>query len=539
MKNLSALYPSENQIPVDFQLSQPLHQKHYLVNGALREWNGETETVISPIYIKQEDGSLQQKVIGSYPLISAEAAMEALQAAADAYNFGRGEWPTMSVEQRIKCVEKFVKQMLGFRNHVIKYLMWEIAKNQADSAKEFDRTIQYITDTIEALKKIDREGSQFTIAEGVIGQIRRSPIGTVLCMGPFNYPLNETFTLLIPALIMGNTIVFKVPRQGALIHEPFLKAFAECFPKGVVNIIYGQGRIVIPPIMSSGKIDVLTLIGSSKMADSLRKMHPKTNRLRAVFGLDAKNAGIILENADLELAAKECVLGALSYNGQRCTALKILFVHRSIQNVFIDKINAEIAKLKIGMPWDEGVNITPVAEPEKPAYHQACIDEAIANGAAIMNEDGGHIELSFVTPTVLFPVNEKMKSYHEEQFGPIIPIVPFDNINEPIDYIINSEYGQQVSIFGTDASQIADLVDPLTNQVCRVNLNSQCQRGPDVFPFTGRKDSAERTLSVHHALMAFSINTMVAAKATDTNKAILNEIIRNDESNFIATRFLF
>jgi acyl-CoA reductase-like NAD-dependent aldehyde dehydrogenase len=191
------------------------------------------------------------------------------------------------------------------------------------------------------------------------------------------------------------------------------------------------------------------------------------------------------------------------------------------------------------MPWDEGVNITPVAEPEKPDYHRACIAEALANGAAIMNEGGGNIDHSFVSPTVLFPVNDKMKSYHEEQFGPIVPIVPFEDINEPIEYIIQSEYGQQVSIFGQDAAQIAKLVDPLTNQVCRVNINSQCQRGPDVFPFTGRKDSAERTLSVHHALTAFSINTMVAAKVTDANKAILNEIIRNNDSNFISTRFIF
>ncbi len=538
MSSLASLFPTEAQIPEQFRLSEPFHQKHYLVNGELREWSGETETVLSPIYIRTEKG-LEQKIVGSFPLISAEAAMESLEAATKAYDYGRGAWPTMTVGERIACVQAFTKQMLLSRDYVIKMLMWEIGKNLADSAKEFDRTVQYINDTIEALKKIDRDGSQFTIADGVIGQMRRAPLGVVLCMGPFNYPLNETFTLLIPALIMGNTVVYKVPRQGALLNEPFLKAFASCFPKGVINIIYGQGRVVIPPMMASGKVDVLTLIGSSKMADSLRKMHPKTNRLRAVFGLDAKNAGIVLANADLDLAAKECALGALSYNGQRCTALKILFVQNAVQVAFIQKLNLEIAKLKMGMPWDEGVNITPVAEPEKPKYHQACIDEALANGAKIMNEGGGRIEYSFVSPTVLFPVNEKMKNYHEEQFGPIVPIVPFEHTDEVMNYIIQSEYGQQVSVFGQDAAQIASLVDPLTNQVCRVNINSQCQRGPDVFPFTGRKDSAERTLSVHHALTAFSINTMVAAKATDANKAILNQIIQDNDSKFISTRFLF
>ena len=429
--------------------------------------------------------------------------------------------------------------MLTYKSHVVKYLMWEIAKNLPDSIKEFDRTIQYIDDTVAALKELDRQGSQFKVAEGVIGQMRRAPLGTVLCMGPFNYPLNETFTLLIPALIMGNTIVFKVPRQGALLHQPFLEAFRDCFPKGVMNVIYGQGRLVVAPMMTSGKVDVLTLIGSSRMADNLRKLHPKTNRLRAIFGLDAKNVGIILENADLDLAAKECTLGSLSYNGQRCTALKILFVQRSVADTFLEKMTAEVEALKLGMPWQDKVTITPVAELEKPQYHQDCIAEALANGAKIINPSGGNIERSFVSPTILYPVNDKMKVYKEEQFGPIVPVVPFDDVQEVLDYIIYSEYGQQVSVFGTDAHQIAKLVDPLTNQVCRVNINCQCQRGPDVFPFTGRKDSAERTLSVHHALTAFSINTMIATKATDSNKLLINHILQNEDSNFISTRFVF
>ncbi len=533
------MYPTLSNIPAEFRIETPFHQNQYLVNGEIRTWNGEMADVISPIFIKNEDGSLSQPVIGSYPQLSAEATMEALDAAAKAYNHGRGEWATMTVENKIKCIEAFVQKMLTYKSHVVKFLMWEIAKTLPDSIKEFDRTVQYINDTIGALKELDRQGSQFKMAEGVIGQMRRAPLGTVLCMGPFNYPLNETFTLLIPALIMGNSIVFKVPRQGALLHQPFLEAFRDCFPKGVMNVIYGQGRVVVPPMMSSGKIDVLTLIGSSKMADSLRKQHPKTNRLRAIFGLDAKNAGIILENADLDLAAKECMLGALSYNGQRCTALKILFVHKSIADVFLQKLSVEVDALKMGLPWEEKVTITPVAEPEKPQYHRDCIAEALANGATIINQNGGKIENSYVTPTILYPVNDKMKIYHQEQFGPIIPVVPFEHTDEVLEYIIHSEYGQQVSVFGTDAHEIAQLVDPLTNQVCRVNINSQCQRGPDVFPFTGRKDSAERTLSVHHALTAFSLNTMIATKATDSNKKLLNEILLNDDSNFISTRFVF
>jgi glyceraldehyde-3-phosphate dehydrogenase (NADP+) len=131
-----------------------------------------------------------------------------------------------------------------------------------------------------------------------------------------------------------------------------------------------------------------------------------------------------------------------------------------------------------------------------------------------------------------------MRVYHEEQFGPVIPVLAFDTIKEPIEYIINSCYGQQVSIFGSDPDRIAALIDPLVNQVCRVNINSQCQRGPDTFPFTGRKDSAEGTLSVSDALRVFSIRTLVAAKHTDLNKTIITRIVRDHKSKFLATDFI-
>jgi glyceraldehyde-3-phosphate dehydrogenase (NADP+) len=142
-------------------------------------------------------------------------------------------------------------------------------------------------------------------------------------------------------------------------------------------------------------------------------------------------------------------------------------------------------------------------------------------------------------PAVLYPVSEKMKIYTEEQFGPIVPIVAFDDISEPIQYINDSDVGQQASIFGKDPTMMGQLIDPLVNQVCRLNINSQCQRGPDSFPFTGRKDSAEGTLSTGDALRVFSIRTLVAAKTQDINKDLLSQIIRERKSNFLSTDYIF
>lgn len=537
-EHLHQMFPTADAIPAQFLLPEEIHQREYLSGGEMKPWNGDVHTVLSPVAVQTPEG-LKRKVIGSYPLCTEKEALAALDAAILAYNDGRGEWPTMPVSERIACMDKFTGKMIAKKDEIVKLIMWEIGKSYADSIKEFDRTIEYINATIDALKDLDRNSSRFEIEQGIIGQIRRSPLGVVLCMGPFNYPLNETFTTLIPALIMGNTMLFKPPKHGTLLHYPLLEAFASCFPKGVVNTIYGRGNVIIAPLMESGKINVLTLIGSSKVANQLKKMHPKVNRLRAILGLDAKNAAIITEKADLDLAVKECVLGSLSFNGQRCTAIKIIYVHKDVADAFIEKFSAAVSKLKIGMPWEKDVFLTPLPEPQKPAYLQECIEDAIANGAKVMNENGGKTFESFVYPAVLYPVNNKMKLYREEQFGPVIPILPFDNIETPIDYLIESSHGQQVSLFSNDADELASLIDPLVNQVSRVNLNCQCQRGPDIFPFTGRKDSAEGTLSVPDALRAFSIRTMVATKLTEENKNLLNEIVSEQRSNFLSTKYIF
>ncbi|MGU7774657.1 NADP-dependent glyceraldehyde-3-phosphate dehydrogenase [Burkholderia sp. MR1-5-21] len=537
---LAQHFPTLDEIPAEHRLTAPVHQRGFLIGGELLTWDGPCKTVLSPVCTRDPvTGDVSQLEIGSYPLMHEAQSDAALNAAVAAYDNGRGEWPTMTVAGRIACMQTFVKGMAERRQSIVNLLMWEIGKSLADSRKEFDRTIEYIQATIEALKDMDNGHSRFMVVEGTIGQVRRTPLGVVLCMGPYNYPLNETFCTLIPALLMGNTVVLKPPQYGTLLFEPLLEVFRDAFPPGVVNTIYAPGQLVVPRMLASGNVNVLALIGSSRVADHLKKQHPKSHRLRAVLGLDAKNAAIVLPDADLDLAARECLLGALSFNGQRCTALKMLIVHSSVIDAFLERFTAELARLKTGMPWEAGVHITPLPGPHRTAYMTEAIEDAVAKGARVVNEGGGAFCSTLFNPAVVYPVREGMKLYREEQFGPVVPVMRFDEVDEALDYVITSDHGQQVSIFGNDASQIGTLVDPLVNQVCRVNINCQCQRGPDVFPFAGRKDSAEGTLSVSDALRAFSIRSMVATRQTEPNMALLNTIVREHQSKFINTDFIF
>ncbi|SEP68104.1 glyceraldehyde-3-phosphate dehydrogenase (NADP+) [Hyunsoonleella jejuensis] len=526
---------SETNIPKAYQIDSLLHQSTYLVDGELKQWHGDTAEIYSTI---SSTKTYKPTLLGTIPQLGETEALEALNSATTAYDNGKGLWPTMKVEDRIACMEKFVEQMKTKRDEVVKLLMWEIGKNLPDSQKEFDRTIEYINDTIEAYKDIDRDSARFEKHSGVHAHIRRGPLGVVLCLGPYNYPLNETFCLLIPALIMGNTTIFKPAKLGVLLISPLLEAFQSSFPKGVVNIVYGRGRVLATPIMKSGKVDVLALIGNSKSANALQSQHPKGNRLRMVLGLEAKNPAIVLPDADLDLAVEECIAGTLSFNGQRCTALKVLYVHESIVEEFNRRFAYKVDQLKFGNPWDDGAKLTPLPEVDKPAYIQELIDDATKKGAKILNKKGGETTENFIFPAVLFPVRKAMRVFKEEQFGPVIPVVPFSNIDEPLDDMAESDYGQQVSLFGKNVNTLSPLIDTLVNLVCRVNLNSSCQRGPDVYPFTGRKDSAVGTLSVTDALRSFSIRTFVAAKNNEYNNAILNELLDKKTSNFISTDYI-
>lgn len=524
-----------NNIPEQFQIKSLIHQNSYLVDGELKSWSGESSEVYSTISSTE---TYKPTLLGTIPTLGEKEALEALDAAVNAYDKGQGLWPTMKVKDRIDCMEKFVTQMKTKRDEIVKLLMWEIGKTLPDSEKEFDRTVDYIYDTIEEYKQLDRDNAKFEKNDGVYAHIRRGPLGVVLCLGPYNYPLNETFALLIPALIMGNTVIFKPAKYGVLLISPLLEAFQSSFPKGAVNILYGRGRTVATPIMESGKVDVLALIGNSKSANALQNQHPKSNRLRLVLGLEAKNPAIVLPDADLDLAIDECIAGTTSFNGQRCTALKIVYVHEDIVDEFNKRFSARVDALKFGNPWENGVKLTPLPESDKPQYIQELIDDALAKGAKILNKKGGETTENYIFPAVLYPVNKEMRVFQEEQFGPVIPVLSFKDIDEPLNDMAESNYGQQVSLFGSDVNTLAPLIDTLVNLVCRVNLNSSCQRGPDVYPFTGRKDSAVATLSVHDALRSFSIRTFVASKDNAYNNAILKNLLDSKASNFMSTDYI-
>jgi len=522
-EELTGLFPSESEVPEKFRLNSNLDQYRILINGQITPWKGALTEVFSPIYIRKEN-SLVRKRIGSYPEMTHLVASRALDSASRAFSSGKGKWPLLPVSKRIESIETFLERLENQKENILRTLIWEIAKPYHELEDELERTRQYIEQVIKVACQKEKDSLRPRREKGIIGLIHDEPYGIALCLGPYNYPLFETFSLVLPALLAGNVVIIKPPKFGVLFFDFLLEAFQDCFPPGVVNIISGDGKKIIEPLMKSGKVDILAFIGSPQTANRLISLHPRKNRLHCLLGLGAKNAAIVLPDADLDVVVPESVLGALAFNGQRCAALKIFFVHQEIEQAFRERLLEAVSKAPLGMPWMEKVRITPMADPERIPYLHELVRDALNKGARIGNKNGGKSFESIFVPTVLYQLNSKMRIYWEEQFGPVIPVVSYHDLKEPVAYLSSSPFGQQLSIFGTKTQKLMELINLVKNQVSRVNINTKCQRGPDLFPFTGKKDSAHGDFSTLNILDHFSSRAVVAARENELSELLFRRL---------------
>ena len=510
--------------------------------------------------------NMKRIIIGQMPQFTSQQSLNALQSAIAAWDGGSGTWPQMTLHQRIKAVQTFLQHLQSKRSDIVTALMYEIGKNQVDAESEFDRTVQFTKQVIEYIQSNTHSefGSDWDKSNGSTRLfMKRAAIGIILCLGPYNYPLNETYATLIPALLMGNVILLKIPTTGGLVHLLTLEAFQKSFPRGTINFISGSGRVTMPPLMKSGKVDALAFIGASSAADRLIKDHPEPHRLKVFLQLEAKNFGVYMPNlfddnggtgdqVDLDTILKETVAGTLSYNGQRCTALKLLFLPKDKSEEFASLLAEKVENLHVGLPWETKENpkdgtitypqITPLPNRGRVEYMQALIQDAVSKGARIINKNGGMIigdqdESTLLVPAVLYPVTPSCRLYTEEQFGPIIPIAPYDSLAEVVTYAKDGKYGQQVSIFTSTSSHteeskiVADLIDHFSTVFGKININSQCGRSPDTAPFSGRRSSAMGVMSVSHALQEFSIPTLVSYKDVGMTRNVIESV--EDHSNFL------
>ncbi|WP_113671070.1 NADP-dependent glyceraldehyde-3-phosphate dehydrogenase [Vallitalea guaymasensis] len=412
-----------------------------------------------------------------------------------------GVWADKPVSERADIIHKSAAILEENSEEIANILTKEIAKDIKSARSEVIRTVDFIRFTADEGKRIQGETLQgdgfHGFSKDKLAFVTREPVGVVLAISPFNYPVNLSASKIAPALMAGNSVVFKPPTQGSISALYLAKVFQEAgLPNGVLNTITGKGSEIGDYIIKHKEIDLINFTGSSEVG---RHISEVTSMVPSIMELGGKDAAIVLEDADLEHAANNIVKGAFSYSGQRCTALKRVLVLESIADRLVDLITEYVSKLKVGNPFDD-VTITPLISNKAADFVQGLIDDAIDKGATL--KIGNKREGNLLYPTVFDNVTTDMRIAWEEPFGPVLPIIRVKNIDEAVDIANASEYGLQSSIFTNDiddAFHIARLLE-----VGTVQINNKTERGPDHFPFLGVKSSGMGTQGIRYSIEAMS-----------------------------------
>lgn len=469
-----------------------------LVNG---KWvfseKNEAIKICSPF----DEGSL----LGYIPSMARVDIDEAAVAAKSAQE----DWKTVPVYKKAEYLYRTADLLEENEEELVDTLVLEIAKDKKSALSEIRRSADLLRYTADVGKSLQGEaifGDSFPGgSRNKMSCVMRVPVGTVLAISPFNYPINLAVSKIGPALMGGNTVILKPPTQGAVSALKMAACFQEAgLPNGVFNTVTGLGSIIGDYVVAHPDIDFINFTGSTQVGEhisQLTKMRP------VILELGGKDAAIVLEDADLDFAADNIVDGAYSYSGQRCTAVKRILVIDKIADILIEKLLTRIRKLKVGDPRGDAT-VTPLINEKSADFVESLVHNAIAQGAQLVT--GDKREGNLIYPTLLDRVTTDMEIAWVEPFGPVLPLIRVSSIEEAIKIANRSEYGLQSSVFTNNLNTAYYIASKL--EVGTVQINNKPERGPDNFPFLGIKSSGMGTQGVK-----YSIEAMTRPKAVTIN----------------------
>ena len=458
-----------------------------LVNGKWKSAEQEI-TIYSPI---------NQEELGTVPAMTQAEVDEAMKAARAALP----AWRALSAVERAAYLHKTAAILERDKEEIGTILAKEVAKGIKAAIGEVVRTADLIRYAAEEGLRITgqaMEGGGYEAAsKNKLAVVRREPVGVVLAIAPFNYPVNLSASKIAPALIAGNVVMFKPPTQGSISGLLLAKAFEEAgIPDGVFNTITGRGSEIGDYIIEHKEVNFINFTGSTPIGERIGRL---AGMRPIMLELGGKDAALVLEDADLEHAAKQIVAGAFSYSGQRCTAIKRVIVIESVADTLAALLQAEVTKLTVGDPFDNA-DITPVIDNASADFIWGLIDDAQEKGAQALTPIKR--EGNLLWPVLFDQVTKDMKVAWEEPFGPVLPIIRVASVEEAIAFANESEFGLQSSVFTNDFKKAFEIAEKL--EVGTVHINNKTQRGPDNFPFLGVKGSGAGVQGIKYSIEAMT-----------------------------------
>lgn len=445
-------------------------------------------------------------VLGTVPAYSKEEVDLEIQKAKNSFP----SWRDTPLSERADILYKAANILLHRIDELTDLLVREVGKDKKSANSEISRTADFMKFTADTAKSIHGESIQGDNFSGFnkekVAVVTREPVGVVLAISPFNYPINLASSKIAPALVAGNTVVFKPATTGALCGIKLVEIFKEAgLPEGVLTVITGKGSEIGDYVVTHPDINFINFTGSTEVGEHISKM---TTMVPLLMELGGKDAAIVLKDANISFAAKNIVSGAFSYSGQRCTAVKRILVINEVADELITKLKELIEQLKIGNPLEEQVDVVPLINERAADFVWNLIEDAKEKGAKLIY--GGKREGNLIYPTLLDYVTTDMRVAWEEPFGPVLPILRVESIDEAIRLANASEYGLQSSVFTENIEDAFYVASKL--EVGTVQINNKTERGPDHFPFLGVKKSGIGTQGIR-----YSIEAMTRVKATIIN----------------------
>jgi len=448
--------------------------KNY-INGKWEYSEGETVEVYSP---------LEDKLLACVQNSTESDAERAVNAAFE--NKGRDKgfraWPGI---ERVEVFKRVAALLKEHKKALVKTLVLEAGKPYDNAEGEINAAIHRLNMALEEARKIFGEyipGDWSEDTTGKVSIVLREPVGVVLAISPFNYPVYTSIAKIVPALLAGNTVVAKPPSTDPLAFLMAVRLFDEAgTPPGCLNVLTAHGK-VMDYLTSHEHVDMITFTGSTKVGQHIAK-NAAMKRLHLELG--GKGCAIVLEDADLNLAASKIISGTFKYSGQRCDSISRILVVDRIADVFLENFIAKFDKLKFG-DVREGNDLGPLISEDAAARVARLVKDAVNKGAKMLRGTGTCHNCYF-TPTVLDRVPLEADIAWEETFGPVATIIRVKDFNEAVEVANRSRYGLDSCIFTKDMYNGWSAAKLL--ETGEVTLNDAPAHGVGYFPFGGNKAS--------------------------------------------------
>ena len=425
-------------------------------------------------------------VIGLYARGSVQECEQALTAAKEASSV----WAESALEERKRVLDMIGAELIERSAEIGTILAREEGKTIAEGTGEVYRSGQFFQYyAAETLRQMGEVAA--SVRPGIDVEVRREPLGVIGIITPWNFPMAVAAWKIAPALAFGNTVVLKpaelVPASAWILTE----IISRCgLPKGVFNLVMGSGREVGEAMSTSKDIDAVTFTGSVAVGRRIAS-NVIQNMAKVQLEMGSKNALVVLNDADLDVAVQCAINGAFFGTGQKCTASSRLIVEAGVYNQFIDMMSVEMKKLKVGNPLAEGIQIGSVVDEKQYKQVLEYIELAKSEGATLV-EGGEALDLIpkgyYIAPTLFKDTTNEMKVNREEIFGPVACVIKADDYDHALAMSNDSEFGLTSGIVTQSLARSAHFKRYSKSGCVMVNLPTA---GTDYHvPFGGRKSSS-------------------------------------------------